>query len=112
MLVACVPPRKIQMTTKAEKPTTRRRWGRWTNIWHYREKVRVMPRMKNSPPYDSNEIVHWFAQLYQCDLKQGQKHFGPAGVLSRHSAKHNSEKWPPFLLFDHGTGEWHGADTR
>ena len=70
-----------------------------------------MPRMRNLPPYNSNEIVLWFSQLYQCSLKRAERHFESARCLSRQSAKANPEKWPPFLLFDHTTGEWHGKEV-
>jgi hypothetical protein len=81
------------------------------NKWHYRHRVRVMPRMKNLRPYDSDEIAHWFSELYQCDLTTGSRHFHKAISLSAQSAKANPQKWPPFLLFDSKTREWHGADT-
>src|SRR5258708_37470828 len=81
------------------------------NKWFYRENTRCMPRMRNLPPYDSNEIVQWFSKLYQCNLEQGRRHWENAKSLSCKSAKANPTKWPAFLLFDHETQEWHGADT-
>lgn len=88
------------------------RYGRnVTNKWFYREKTCCMPRMRNLPPYDANEIVRWFAELYQCDLPAGRKHFAKAASLSAAAAKANPTKWPPFLLFDKNTREWHGFDV-
>jgi hypothetical protein len=81
------------------------------NKWFYREKTRCMPRMRNLPPYDSNEIAEWSSELYQCNTATGAWHFHNAIVLSRKSAKANPEKWPPFLLFDQETREWHGTDV-
>jgi hypothetical protein len=70
-----------------------------------------MPRLRNAAPYDSNEIVRWFSNLYQCSLKEGQCHWDNARVLSRVSEKAAPAKWPAFLLFDQETREWRGADT-
>lgn len=70
-----------------------------------------MPRMRNLPPYDSNEISGWFSELYQCDLATGARHFHNAIVLSSQSAKADPGKWPPFLIFDQDTREWHGAEV-
>jgi hypothetical protein len=81
------------------------------NKWFYREKTRSMPRLRNLPPYDANEIAMWFAELYRCDTPTGEWHFVNARGLSAKSAKANPVKWPPFLVFDHETGEWHGADV-
>jgi hypothetical protein len=69
-----------------------------------------MPRMKNLPPYDSNEITKWFSELYGCDQPRAAKHFDAARILSTNSFRDNPDKWPQFLIFDHQTGEWHGAD--
>ena len=81
------------------------------NKWFFRERTRSMPRMQNLPPYETNEIVRWFANLYQCDIAQGQKLFERAKALSYGAAKADPEKWPPFLLFDSVTKEWHGSDV-
>jgi hypothetical protein len=88
------------MSTKTDKPKSYFRFGRnLTNKWFYREKTRSMPRMRNLPPYDSNEIV------------QGRYHWESAKKLSYRTAKADPGKWPPFLIFDHETREFHGADT-
>jgi hypothetical protein len=81
------------------------------NKWHYRLRVRAMPRMRNLTPYDSNEIACWFGQLYGVDPKAGARHFSCAKSLSSQSAKANPQKWPEFILFDRQTREWHRADT-
>jgi hypothetical protein len=100
------------MSTKTDKPKSYFRFGRnLTNKWFYREKTRSMPRMRNLPPYDSNEIVQWFATLYGCSLEQGRYHWESAKKLSYRTAKADPGKWPPFLIFDHETREFHGADT-
>jgi hypothetical protein len=70
-----------------------------------------MPRLRNLPPYESNEIARWFAELYQCDAPTGRKLFDVARSLLFKAAKADPEKWPPFLLFDPLTNEWHGNDT-
>ncbi len=100
------------MNTKADNPEKIRSGHVLPNKWFYREKTRRMPRMQNLPPYDSNRIAAWFAELYQCDVATGARRFNQATSLSSQSAKANPEKWPPFLIFDHDTREWHGADTR
>jgi hypothetical protein len=64
------------------------------NKWHYREKTRYMPRMKNLPPYDSNEITKWFSELYGCDQPRAAKHFDAARILSTNSFRDNPDKWP------------------
>lgn len=81
------------------------------NKWFYREKTRRMPRMRNLPPYDSNEIVKWFAELYQCDIGSGRRHFERARSLSARSFRANPEKWPAFLVFDQDSKEWHGSEV-
>jgi hypothetical protein len=95
------------MSTKIAKP--KKSWN--ANKGFYREKTRHMPRMRNLPPYELNEIVRWFSKLYRCDLPTGARHFRNARILSAQTAKNNPTKWPPFLLFDHETGEWHGVET-
>jgi hypothetical protein len=99
--------------TDTKPPTPERkkiRFGHLANKWFYREKTRHMPRMRNLSPYDSNEIVRWFSELYQCDLATGARHFRNARILSAQAARADPIKWPPFLVFDHDTREWHGAD--
>jgi hypothetical protein len=81
------------------------------NKWFFRDRLRSMPRMRNLPPYDSNQIAVWFAQLYQVEIKQGARLFHHAISASREAAKANPEQWPPFLLFDQATRQWHGRDV-
>jgi hypothetical protein len=69
---------------------------------HYREKVQFMPRLKNDPPYEHNEIVKWFATLYGVKDDLGLRYFTYAKILSNKSAN-------PFLVFDRQTREWHGT---
>ena len=82
------------------------------NKWYYRDRVRSMPRMRNLPPYDCNQICFWFAVEFQtCCLKAARKHFEAAQALSRRSFQANPIKYPRFLLFDQRTHEWHGCDV-
>jgi hypothetical protein len=81
------------------------------NTYFYRQRVLHMPRLLNQEPYGDNEISHWFAQIYSCSPLQGQKHFDNARSLSNSSAKADPLKWPPFLIFDKQTNQWHGSSV-
>jgi len=70
----------------------------------YREKVQFMPRLTNKPPYENNEIVKWFANLYGVKDDLAIRYFGNA-------RRQSSKSCEPFLLFDPRTGEWHGVKT-
>jgi hypothetical protein len=73
------------------------------NKLFFRNRVCVMPRLRNLPPYESNDIAEWFAHVYRCDTPAGRKLFDKARVLSRRAE--------PFLVFDRTTREWHGVDV-
>jgi hypothetical protein len=64
-----------------------------------------MPRLKNNPPYEHNEIVKWFAQLYGVKDDLAIRYFAYARMLSNKSSD-------PFLIFDPQTREWHGVKTQ
>jgi hypothetical protein len=81
------------------------------NKWFYRERTKAMPRMRNVAPYDGNDIAFWFAAIYHCTPEEGRKHFEKARALSAQASKADPIKWPPFLIFDPVTREWHGVET-
>jgi hypothetical protein len=63
-----------------------------------------MPRLRNLPPYHSNDIVQWFARESGMDIPEAHKCWEQARDWSKHS-KH------PCLIFDRETREWHGLAT-
>jgi hypothetical protein len=80
------------------------------NKHHYRDIVCNMPRLQNFAPYDNNHVTNWFAHTFNCSSKQGQKHFDNARSLSHQSSKADPLKYPPFLIHDRSTLEWHGSN--
>ena len=64
-----------------------------------------MPRLRNLPPYESNDIVRWFAKQSAFDIPTAYKFWQRARGWSKHSKR-------PCLIFDPKTRQWHGVATQ
>jgi hypothetical protein len=96
-----------QLKAEIERRTTKKR----SKKIYFSEKVQFMPRLRNHPPYDDNEIVRWFAEIYGVQKPIAQQYFNEARSQLRtiKNLKKPRTYAFEFLIFDPVTLEWHGS---
>jgi single stranded DNA-binding protein len=70
-----------------------------------------MPPMRNLPPTNPTKLPAGLLSFTNAISRPDESLFYAARSLSRQAAQADPERWPPFLLFDPLTKEWHGVDA-